>query len=122
MLTCRWERSGFDMAHGKLSEQLQIISAEANAVAASTEVAHAAERHATAEAELLRAQGDAEQVSQCTHSNLMLLWCTHDCINFLCNQLCSNLPDDQASAALGSIKQLLLGFVDTLFCGHTGSF
>ncbi|KAL3130935.1 Outer dynein arm protein 1 [Trebouxia sp. C0009 RCD-2024] len=59
----RWERSGFDMAHGKLSEQLQIISAEANAVAASTEVAHAAERHATAEAELLRAQGDAEQVA-----------------------------------------------------------
>ena len=31
---------------------------------ASSEVAHAAERHATAEADLLKAQGDAEQVSQ----------------------------------------------------------
>ena len=51
------------MLHGKLSEQLQSISAEVDAVVGSSEVAHAAERHATAEAEVVKAQGDAEQVT-----------------------------------------------------------
>lgn len=51
------------MLHGKLSEQLQSISAEVDAVVGSNEVAHAAERHATAEAEVVKAQGDAEQVT-----------------------------------------------------------
>lgn len=61
-MMCRWERSGFDATHSKLSEQLQSISEEVDAVMASTEVAHTAERHAAAETEVLKAQGDAEQV------------------------------------------------------------
>ena len=51
------------MAYGKLSEQLQSVSAEVDAVVGSGEVARAAERHATAEAEVLKAQADAEQVA-----------------------------------------------------------
>ena len=60
---CRWERSGFDATHSKLTEQLHTISAEVDAVVATIEVAQTAERHAAAETQVLKAQGDAEQVS-----------------------------------------------------------
>lgn len=58
----RWERSGFDASYGKLSEQLQTVSAEVNAVASGINMAQIAERHAAAESEVLKAQGDSEQV------------------------------------------------------------
>jgi len=59
---CRWERSGFDADYGKLSQQLQTVSAEVDAVVSGIDVAQTAERHAAAETEVLKAQGDSEQV------------------------------------------------------------
>ena len=59
---CRWERSGFDADYGKLSQQLQTVSAEVEAVVSGIDVAQTAERHAAAESEVLKAQGDSEQV------------------------------------------------------------
>ena len=58
----RWERTGFDASYGKLSDQLQTVSAEVGAVAGGINMAQIAERHAAAESEALRAQGDSEQV------------------------------------------------------------
>ena len=58
----RWERTGFDTSYGKLSDQLQTVSAEVDAVASGINMAQIAERHAAAESEALRAQGDSEQV------------------------------------------------------------
>ena len=59
---CRWERSGFAADYGKLSQQLQTVSAEVEAVVSGVDVAQTAERHAAAESEVLKAQGDSEQV------------------------------------------------------------
>ena len=58
----RWERSGFDISYGKLSDQLQTVCAEVDAVASGINMAQTAERHAAAESEVLKAQGDSEQV------------------------------------------------------------
>lgn len=58
----RWERTGFDTSYGKLSDQLQTVSAEVDAVANGINMAQIAERHAAAESEVLKAQGDSEQV------------------------------------------------------------
>ncbi|DBB02415.1 TPA: Outer dynein arm protein 1 [Trebouxia sp. C0006] len=59
----RWERSGFAADYGKLSQQLQTVSAEVEAVVSGIDVAQTAERHAAAESEVLKAQGDSEQVA-----------------------------------------------------------
>jgi len=71
---CRWERSGFDAAYGKLSDQLQNVTAEVDAVVSGINVAHTAERHATAETEVLKAQGDSEQVA-------LLFWLLSGCLH-----------------------------------------
>ncbi|KAA6426509.1 MAG: hypothetical protein FRX49_03619 [Trebouxia sp. A1-2] len=59
----RWERSVFDADYGKLSQQLQTVCAEVDAVVSGIDVAQTAERHAAAETEVLKAQGDSEQVA-----------------------------------------------------------
>ena len=69
---CRWERSGFDADYGKLSQQLQTVSAEVDAVVSGIDVAQTAERHAAAETEVLKSQGDSEQVQHLHHACLTL--------------------------------------------------
>lgn len=62
---CRWERSGFDAAYAKLQDQLHNVCAEVDAVVGGITVAQTTERHTAAETEVLKAQGDAEQVNKC---------------------------------------------------------
>lgn len=57
----RWERSGFDVQYGKLSDQLRKLTAELDTAVTSLDVARTVERHAVAEMEVLRAQDDTEQ-------------------------------------------------------------
>lgn len=66
---CRWERSGFAADYGKLSQQLQTVSAEVDAVVSGIDVAQTAERHAAAETEVLKSQGDSEQVHHLFHDH-----------------------------------------------------
>ena len=74
-LYIRRERSVYDSSYDKLSEQLETAAAEVSAVVGSIEVAQTAERHALAETEVLKAQGDSEQVNRaaCPHVNLLLV-------------------------------------------------
>ena len=76
----RWERSGFDARYGRLTDQLHKLTAEVETAVTSLDIARTVERHATAEAEVLKAQNDAEQACSpcaCCHDGLTHLLPMH---------------------------------------------
>jgi hypothetical protein len=83
------------------------VSAEVSAVVSGIDVAQTGERHAAAESEVLKSQGDSEQVHHIAAATVECRWCyLHGSQVYSLQDMCSWLTQNRCSSSFMNIPHL----------------